>query len=620
MINKHNIIRITAISLIISLCAGFISGCFNFNNRDNELKLEPGTGPESGQNNDGNNPVSSEFDLLLDELFADWVTNDALTMNFFLADPDKMGIERPESTFGEIETPEKIARDKRETLELAKRLDEFDYESLREDQKIVYDILKRSIELSEILDREEDYIYYTGYIRPLIGIQVQLPVLLAEFTFYTAEDIERYLDLIGDTHRYFSDIIEFERERSRRGFFMCEDNVDSVIEQIESYLKNREDNLLIAVFDYKIDNYPGLSSEQRELYKERNKELVLDNVLYAYETLLSAMQELRGVGARQGGLAELPGGSEYAHALLRLRVGTDRPAGELENMLKDMMDETLGTILELFHGEHQLFDGFLNGDLGQINDGTPKDYIFKLQKQMAADFPQLRDTQLVVLEVHESLQDHMSPAFYLMPAIDRFNDNIVYINPASLDDNLFFFTVLAHESYPGHMYQTVYFLQQSPHPIRISLSNTGYSEGWATYAEMRSYFFADISYEESVLMWSIRLYDMLLSSIIDLGVNIMGWSFEDTVDFLDDYGISDRTIARSIYNRVTGLPLNSLNYSLGYIEMVELYTKATEALGNNFDMLNFHRFILSFGPAPYPLIDKHLSTQLKSGASLRPAA
>jgi len=602
--------------------AGILSGCANDGKKGSEPTPGPGSKPTPGPGtqDEAQQAAERDFDLLMDELFADWVTNDALTMNYFLADPYLMNIERPVSTFGEVVTQEMIDRDKKETQELSDRLDGFDYDFLREDQQIVYDILKRLIELSKILEREDDYPYYTGYIRPLLGIQVQLPVLLAEFTFYTAEDIERYLDLISDTHRYFSDIIEFERERARRGYFLSDYNINSVIEQIESFLVNKEDNLLISVFDDKIDNYPDLSDQQRRLYKERNKELVLGNVLFAYDTLLNAMKELRGVNANSGGLVGLPNGADYAHALLRLRVGTDRSVKELEELLDTWSEMTLSIILDLLHGEHQLFGDLMDGNLGQIKDGSPMQYIEMLQKQIAADFPRIESTRLVILEVHESLQEHTSPAFYLAPAIDRFDENVVYINPSSLDDNLSLFTVIAHESYPGHMYQTVYFLQQSPHPVRTAISNTGYSEGWATYSEMMSYFYSGLDEVEAALMWYMRFFDMLIMSYVDFGVNILGWGIKGTTDFLNDYSITSKSAIDSYYNRATGIPLNSLNYSLGYIEMINLLNEAEEALGSNFDLMEFHRFVLDFGPAPFPLLSKHLSFELGAASVLRAAA
>jgi len=591
--------RAISIMLILLFTLGVLSGCANRDNDDID---------RDNNGNDENIVLTSEesFDLLMDEIFAEWVSSDALSMNYYLADPERIGIERPESTFGDTATPERIRESKEETQETEDRLNTVVYAELRSDQQVVYDILRRNIEISRVFEREDDFNYYTGYIRPLIGFQVQFPVLLAEFNFYTADDIERYLDLISDTQRYFNDMIEFERERSRRGFFLSNANVDSICEHIESYLENREDNLLITVIDDKIDSFPGLSEEKRAEYKERNKELVLNNVLAAYDTLLAAMKELRGNGVNTGGLAGLPYGDEYAHALLRTRIGSDKTAQELDSLYAKWMEDTWMSIMNALYGDHQMFDRFAEGLLGNLDDGTPKSYIAELQKHIAEYFPPIRSTGLEVSEVHESLQEHMSPAFYLVPAIDRYNENVIYINPASLGDNLFLYTVLAHESYPGHMYQTVYFLQQSPHPVRMALSSSGYTEGWATYAEMSSYFFALEDPMEANLMWEIRFFDILLISHIDLGVNLLGWSYDDVRNYLSEYNITSTESVNNIYDRVTGIPLNSVMYSLGFIEFVELMEDTRYMEGYSFDLLEFHRSFLDFGPAPFPILRKHL--------------
>ena len=605
MFKMRSVLRYTAILTVLAIFTLMLSGCDILN-----MFQRWGTATQGEES----------FDLFMDELFAEWVSSDALTMNYYLADPNSLGIERPESTFGRVVNADSIEEAKQDTRELSDVLNRFDYDALRVDQKTVYDIVRRLVTLSEIMASDDDFNYFTGYIRPLIGFQVQLPVLLAEFNFYTEEDIERYLDLISDTHRYFTDIIAFERERSRRGFFMSDANVDSVIEQIESYIENREDNLLITVFNDRIDYYEGLSSEQREQFKQRNRELVLNNVLLAYDDLLAAMQELRGVGAHSGGLADLPGGREYAHALLRMKVGTDKSIGQLDALLEKWLDDTWVSIMNSLSSNPELHQMLMDDSLGQIADGTPESYISDLQRHTELTFPPIDETGLEIFEVHESLQEHMSPAFYLVPAIDRFNDNVVYVNPSSINDNLFLYTVLGHESYPGHMYQTVYFLQQRPHPVRVALSNSGYSEGWATYAEMRSYFFAEISDEEAELMWNLRFYDMLLQSYADFGVNVLGWTFEEVVGLLASFNITSTEVAESIYNRVTGVPLNSLMYSIGFIELTELLDEAERNLDRDFDIIDFHRFILDFGSAPFPLIRQRMLEQINEHVTLAPAA
>ncbi|MCL2221187.1 MAG: DUF885 domain-containing protein [Oscillospiraceae bacterium] len=550
------------------------------------------------------------FDRFLDELFAEWVSADTLTMNFFLAYPEEMGIERPEPTFGEIISTDPAQREisREESRAQAEEFFTFEYELLREDQRIIHAIIQRNIRLNEYISLEDEFIFYTGYIRPLTGIQIQLPFLLVEFSFYTVDDIERYLSLLEDIERYFDDIIEFERERASRGFFLNDANVDSVIEHLESFLENREDNFMITVFDDRINEHDELTAAQRKNYKQRNRDLVLNNVLTAYETLLSAMRELRGSAVFSGGLASLPGGEELAIAMLQQRAGTDRTAQELRELYEEWIARVLSDIIFAITEYPWLNEFLTDGVSVNVGDGTPESFIVVLQKAMIKDFPQIEPTQHVILEVHESLQDFMSPAFYLLPAIDNFDHNVIYINPASLSDELFLFTVIAHEGYPGHLYQSVYFRQQFPHPVRSMLSNIGYVEGWATYVEMISYSMAGIDPIVADLMWNLRLYDLLIQAYIDLGVNVLGWNHDMVAQTLMGFNISDTGVINNIYNMVTGVPLFAVPYSLGYIEMLELLTHAQDTLGNNFNLKEFHRFILDIGPTPFQIIATHMET------------
>jgi uncharacterized protein (DUF885 family) len=266
-----------------------------------------------------------EFDLLTDELFADCVSYDSLTMNYSLSNPGNHGIKKARpATLGETINKETIAQTKEENRKLSERLSRYRYDELRPDQQIVYDILIRNLELSEILDSNEDTIYYMGIFFPTAGLHVQLPILLAEFRFYTAEDIDIYFELLIDTQRYFDEFIEFERERAKRGYFLSETNAGEVIGQCESFLENTEENLLIELFDIKIDAFDGINNTQREQYKEKNRELVFTNILPAYESLLAAMLEMKGVGESPGGLASLPEGKTYARAYLRHVTGSDK--------------------------------------------------------------------------------------------------------------------------------------------------------------------------------------------------------------------------------------------------------------------------------------------------------
>jgi uncharacterized protein (DUF885 family) len=324
------------------------------------------------------------------------------------------------------------------------------------------------------------------------------------------------------------------------------------------------------------------------------------------------MRELRGSAAHSGGLASLPGGSDLALAMLQQRSGTDRTAQELMELYEEWIVSVLNDVIVALTENPWLHDIISDGVTVNVGDGTPESFMVVLQKAMVKDFPQIEPTQHVFSEVHESLQDFMSPAFYLVPAIDNFDHNVIYINPASVNDELFLFTVIAHEGYPGHLYQAVYFRQQFPHPVRTMLSNMGYVEGWATYVEMISYSMAGIDPLVGEIMWNLRLYDLLIQAYLDLGVNVMGWDHDMVTQTLTGLNIASPEVIDNIYNMVTGVPLFSIPYSLGYIEMLELLSHARESLGSNFSYMEFHRFILNIGPTPFPIIATQMETWIEA--------
>ena len=601
---------ILCVTLMLLICAGLLCGCLKKEPLE-ESPVEAETEKKSQE---------EQFDLLLDELFEEIVTSDSISLNYFLADPSAFGIAYPTPTYGEVTSPETIIRDRQENHDLYADLMGFQYDKLRPDQQVVYDILLYNLDLYELLDSADDYSYYLGAIRPLNGLQVQLPIILAEFNFYTADDIEIYLDLLQDTGRYFDELIAFERERSAKGFFLSDANSDKVIEHCESFLEDPENCFMIIVFNDRIDQYESLSADQREQLKQRNRELVLGNVLPAYETLLDAIRELRGLGANPGGLADLPDGIMFAHAYMQYHTGTNKTPEQVDDILANLMDETLTTIRDIFDSNPRLSDRYFSDSLGKMHDDTSENYLAALESAITRDFPVIGSTRYVVRNVHDSMQDHVSPAFFLTPALDRYDDNVIYINPPSITDNLSLFTTLAHEGYPGHLYQTVYYLQQHPHPLRTVLGDWGYTEGWATYAEFHSYLYAGLEKAEARLMQYSNLFDLLFITRIDLGVNALGWDTNKVASFCRQLGISDYDVAEDLYNTVTGNPLLYLPYCLGYIEIVTLLGEAQAALGSDFSLPEFHRFFLDFGPAPFPVIRTHMQNWIESQLSDRIAA
>lgn len=200
------------------------------------------------------------------------------------------------------------------------------------------------------------------------------------------------------------------------------------------------------------------------------------------------------------------------------------------------------------------------------------------------------------------MEEYLSPAFYMIPAIDNTSENVIYINQGQTREGLNLYTTLAHEGYPGHLYQTVYFSSKNTDPIRSILDFGGYVEGWATYAEMMSYYMAPLSKDEATLLQKNSSVILALYALADMGIHYDGWSLTDTAAFFKMYGITDVNAIKSIYELIIGDPGNYLKYYLGYLKFFQLKKEIAGQLQSDFSQKEFHRAVLDVGPAPFDIV------------------
>ena len=201
--------------------------------------------------------------------------------------------------------------------------------------------------------------------------------------------------------------------------------------------------------------------------------------------------------------------------------------------------------------------------------------------------------------VHESMEDFLSPAFYLTPPIDTQTPNTIYINRASTTSNLELFTTLAHEGFPGHLYQTVYFSRENVDPVRHLFTCGGYIEGWATYVESYAYGYADADPALTRLLWLNRSINLNLYCLLDIGIHYHGWDLSQVTRYLRLFGITDQEAAGnlSVYHRD---PANYLRYYVGYLGFCDLKNAAEKEEGNSFQLKEFTEKFLRLVRHPFP--------------------
>lgn len=558
---------------------------------------------------------SERFEEYLDDSFTEALSSDLFNLHFFLIHPENYGIDVKDvpANVGSIDLEEldNSAADLEEDYE---ELTSFDTAQLTESQQTTYDVLLWMLET----DREAVGMeYYQELCSPLLGIQSQLPSLLGEYAFREQQDVEDYLTLLTTVDDYFQDVLDFETRKSELGLFMSDKTLDDMLANCEAFVAEPEENYLITGFEEHLDDLPELTEEQRADYTERNRQAVLEEVIPAYTLLMEGMEALRGTGVNDGGLAGFEKGKEYYSYLVASSTGSEKSVEEIIEMTDEHLEDSMKELITIVYQSPESLEA-LNDFAFPLTD--PVEVLEDLKARCANDFPPLEELTYEINYVHSSMEESSSPAFYLTPPVDAdgANANIIYINRSSLSG---LYNTMAHEGYPGHMYQRNYFLTTGSHPLRCILSFSGYTEGWATYVEGLSYEMAGL--EDEALVRLLQLNDeisLAISARADLGVNYEGWDSNTLRQFLAAYGFSDQETAESVFQAVVQDPANYLSYYVGMMEFQQLRQKAEEALGENFEAMEFHRTVLDVGPAPFAVVEQAVDAYIAGGGEQQAAA
>ena len=596
---------------------------------------------------------NSRFESFTENLFRAEVSANTLTLHYALADPASQGIKKSAVSLGTVSSDAASAE---ETARLCqnyeKQLKNFHYSRLSKDNQLTLDMLllyfhtRASLGKNYILDEP---------LGPSLGIQAQLPVLLAEYAFYTKEDISDYLKLLGTIKPYFQSILDFEKEKISSGCFMSNTTLDRILKQCSSFIQNPDSNYMDDIFAQKLKTFsnPKLSQKDQEELCTYHHKLIIQQVIPAYQELVSGLKTLRGSGKNSRGLAYFEGGRAYYLYLLQSQTGTYVPVKKIEQRLSAQLLKDYEEIQTLLKS-----DPSLASSLSQYSTAitlTPSQMLEKLPSLMAGDFPELKNTTYELRSVHESMKSFLSPAFYLTPPVDTGSPNVIYINNSGRSTSLELFGTLAHEGFPGHLYQTVSFSRSKPANIRYLITSSGYVEGWATYVESYAFQYAaslmtnlsrnsassdfhdsdtsgtsDTSGKSSTsnmssasnatrLAWLNRSMNLCIYSLIDIGIHYRGWEQARVAAFLKAFGITNASAASEIYQYIVETPGNYLKYYWGYLNFLDLKKSCQNSMGADFDLKKFHRKIMEIGPVQFPVLEKYLKQEFTPSKKELPA-
>ncbi len=575
------------------------------------------------------------FDDYTDQFFASVIGKDELTCNYYFAHREDYGFEHFEpnlSTPG-LSSPLNVLV----TNLVLGRVDGYDYNELTSTQQMTYNVIKHTLNYINSVSTEMGYLS-NNYLGSYLGYQAQLPILLVEYHFRDQIDVENYLKYLALVPDTFKSYYDFEVKKTEAGYGMPDFVIDKVLSQCETFVNSIDDdsNFMFSVVNDKIDDCTFLSPSDKEHYKEQNVALIKNDLREGYEYIKDNLGNLKGRATNNGGLAGFVKedgtmiGRDFYEAKFKYIVGYDMNCSSaieyIDSKIATYINEAhrLKAIINENPNYQEQLDKINNDELVLCNL-NPLDTLLAFEEAIQADFPALGYTpEIEVKYVDDSMKNNFSPAAYMTSPIDEIGKESIYLNPAeiylldgdgnpteTLDYN-YLYNTLAHEGLPGHLYQTAYFKAQDVHPLRKLLRNSGFTEGWATYAQ--NYVF---KYLKNDNVFGNQFYDVVIDyletmekvkaacySRLDLGIHYDGWSIEEAYNFMSRYfTLSSIESFTKAYQQLVEIPTNYQQYFFTYLKLCDLYDNVSMTLGEDFNPVEYHKTILDCGCAPLMYIE-----------------
>lgn len=581
-----------------------------------------------------------QFSHITSQLFTDEMTSSTLNMHYTIANPADFGIYSYKPILPSYSKTGTL-KGQAATENVIAALKSLNPEKLSDADSYTHRLLLRSLDNSL---KAGSFVYYKEPLSPSSGMQSQLPILLAEYAFRTERDVTDYLSILDQTDEYFASLLVFEQEKAQAGLLMPASSLEKVKEQCDTIVTSEAleagTHFLQSTFTERVDALCQegiLTEEEAQAYQMQNDRLLKTVLLPAYEALADGLFVLEDTSIPLEGLASKPEGRAYYEYLLVSETGSYRSIEEIKELLSAKFSQEYEAIQRIVAQDPTLVQRLSSEEYAVFPYTEAEEMLLDLQRRMSGSFPQLpEDTSampaVTVKAVSQSLEEYCAPAFYLTAPLDDTDSNVIYINEKNSPGGLELYTTLAHEGYPGHLYQTVYsnrsFLSQGENKVRQLLWYGGYQEGWALYVEFLSFDYASALLEENgrsqdalcvQLEKHNRNLQLCLYSLLDIMIHDQGASFRQVAEVLENFGITQVSSIKAIYAYIAEEPCNYLKYYLGYLEILSLQQEAMAQWGDSYSDYAFHTFFLDCGPSDFTSLKERL-LETTPDASLIPIA
>ncbi len=550
---------------------------------------------------------SEEFSLFADELVPELVGNESMDINFLFNDPAASGIDVEEYKL-DYTTQEEYEDSIEESKAILEELKTFDYDALNEDQQLTHDVLEETLALS--VEREDMYFLSTNYLDVNNGVPQNLSLHLYFYNIHTQLDLDSFIAILQSTPSVFKEYVAFEQVRQEEGFGLSKTYMNDVMEQIQTFIDGNHDYVIEGA-NAQIDALTFLDDAQKQEAKQAVLMAYQDNFIPAYHTLLEDLKNIEiKTEDENASLADYEGGKDYYALKIKEYTGFE-DVEEYRTYLEEVKNEAIDELIALIM-ENPDID--LEQDLTAVPYTTIQDInelisFFQTTVEENDEYPLLDSLEFNMVELPESLREIIqASAMYFLSPIDQVDaqERLVLNGTFSPSD----YGTVAHEGYPGHMYQHNYAKQAGHHPIRLLLANLGYSETWATYVAHDMNRYSD----EPVMAKLVEINDLLTYAYIlelDLNIHYDNATKEEVLTtFENEFGLTGDD-AEEQYHQLLENPGVFIPYYGYYYRFLDLQEDVIEMLGDEYDAKEFHTLILDLGGLSYPLLEERVQEALQ---------
>ncbi len=541
--------------------------------------------------------ASEAFDYAANTLFQDIMDSSPINLHYSFSFPEdyEPSDQPPLGTFSEsfTETEEILNRAK-------ENLAAVDFNSLTAKQKQVYRMIDHYADINLGYCSLPDY---TNTLGPMGGILSSLNITITEYYLLSEQDIEGYISVLKDIPRFLENVVKEIEYQEGIGYAPSLYAYEQALENKDA-MTTLENHPYLEAFESNVTE-TGLSDDMVANYTEQVKTVLTNEVLPAFSSFYQTLETKKASAGESKGLAFYDQGKEYYELLVKDNTGTDMTPLELKDYLTDKLTEGLMTLSESYSRNPNL--------LNELNSltapETDADAVLESSKEKVAEcMPDIGDTTYTLSYLPEALQIPNNLAYYLSSPIDNTARNIIRINPSEVgDDSMLLWTTMAHEGYPGHLYQHQYFMQNSfEYDIETLIGSLGTSEGWAYYVEKLSLEWAGVDETVADAYFTKQVMGMAIIAVADIGVNYEGWGLNETSDFLSTYyGRVDNDTCQNIIDTCANDPGTYLPYSVGCYQTEDLFEQIAD---NYFSDKDMYAAYLKLGSLPFTLLEKYLIT------------